>query len=141
MIIRTYSELITFKTFDERFEYLKVPGIISEETFGPYRYLYQDFLHSWDWRKIRHRVITRDHACDLGVEGYEMTGHILIHHLNPITKEDILNGSPFLTDPEYLISTCKRTHNMIHYGCEGDKVYSHMTERSPDDTCPWKRRI
>ena len=138
--IRTYSELITFGTFDERFEYLKVPGIVSEETFGPYRYLYQDFLTSKEWLNLRHHIITRDMGCDLGVEGYDIYGLIVIHHLNPIDKEDILNRTEFLMNPEYLISCSKRTHNAIHYGIVGERVYSHMEERTPNDTCPWKRR-
>ena len=138
--IRTYSELIRFKTFNERFDYLKVPGVVSEETFGPYRYLYEDFLVSKEWKNIRHHVITRDMGCDLGVEGYDIYGKILIHHLNPIEKEDIINHTDFLLNPEYLISCSKRTHDYIHYGVPGENVYSRIEERTPYDTCPWKRR-
>ena len=140
VMIRRYSELIRLPSFNERFEYLKVPGIISAETFGPYRYLYQDFLKGQEWRNLRHQIITRDLGCDLGVPGYDIHGLILIHHLNPIEKEDIINKTEYLLNPEYLISCSKRTHNAIHYGVPGEEVYSHMNERTPGDTCLWKRR-
>lgn len=114
--IKTYSELITIPTFEERFEYLKLDGQVGVETFGFNRYLNQAFYKSDEWLSIRDYVITRDNGCDLGVEGYEIYGRILIHHINPITKDDIVHRSKSLLDPENLITTVKRTHDAIHYG-------------------------
>lgn len=135
-IIRSYSELIKIPTFEERYRYLKLTGIIGEETFGFDRYLNQKFYKSREWMNIRDKVIIRDNGCDLGVPGYEIRGQILIHHMNPITKDDIIRRSDFLLDPEYLITTVKRTHNAIHYGDE--TLLMSMLIRSKNDTCPWK---
>ena len=139
MMIKTYSELITLPTFKERFQYLKLDGVVGEETFGFDRYLNQIFYQSYEWRKIRDLVIIRDSGCDLGIEGREIRGKILIHHMNPISKSDILNRSEFLLNPEYLICTYKNTHNAIHYGDESI-LYQEPIERTKYDTCPWRKR-
>lgn len=136
--IRTYSELIKLSTFEERYRYLKLDGKVGEETFGFDRYLNQMFYKSKEWRSVRNHVILRDNGCDLGIEGREIHGRILIHHMNPITKEDILNRTDFLMNPEYLISTIETTHNAIHYGDE-DLLMKDPIERHKNDTCPWKR--
>ena len=138
-MIRTYAELITFPTFEERFEYLRLNGTVGEETFGFDRYLNQVFYHDPEWHKTRDRIIVRDCGRDLGVVGFELYGVILIHHLNPITKDDILNRAPKLFDPENLVCCSKRTHDAIHYG-DGSLLYVAPIERTPNDTCPWKRK-
>lgn len=137
MSIKTYSELITLPTFEERYQYLRLGGKVGEETFGFDRYLNQTFYKSKEWLAIRDEIIVRDNGCDLGIDGREIHGRILIHHINPITKEDILNRSEFLLDPEYLISTVKRTHDAIHYG-DDSILFMNPVERSKNDTCPWK---
>lgn len=137
MTIRSYSELIKLRTFEERFEYLKLGGKVGEETFGFDRYLNQAFYTSEEWKSIRHKVIVRDLGCDLASEDREIHGRIMIHHMNPITKKDILERSKFLLDPEYLITTTKSTHDAIHYGSK-DLLGQAPVERKPNDTCPWK---
>lgn len=137
--IRTYDELIKLPTFEERYEYLKIGGVVGEETFGFDRYLNQIFYKSKEWLAIRNYVITRDNGCDLGALDHEIIGdRIIIHHMNPITKEDILNRSEFLLDPKYLITTVKNTHDAIHYGNK-DLLRSDLVERSKNDTCPWRQ--
>lgn len=138
MKIRTYSELILLPTFEERFEYLRLDGIVGEETFGFDRYLNQQFYRSAKWKRIRDEVIIRDRGCDLGVEGFEIYGKILIHHMNPISAHDIRTMSDLLIDPEYLISTVHNTHNAIHYG-DANLLITAPMERRPNDTCPWRR--
>lgn len=138
MTIRTYTELVQFSTFEERYEYLRLSGRVGEETFGFDRYLNQLFYRSQEWKSIRDQVIARDNGCDLGVEGYEIHGRVLIHHMNPITKEDILRRSDFLLNPEYLISTVKNTHDAIHYGDAGLLIGAPII-RTKNDTCPWKK--
>lgn len=138
MNIRTYSELITLPTFEARYEYLKLHGEVGKEIFGFDRYLNQAFYKYPEWRKTRDLVIIRDNGCDLGIEGREIRGKILIHHMNPITKEDILSRSDYLLNPEYLICTIKRTHDAIHYGDE-NLLAKDPIERRPNDTCPWRR--
>lgn len=135
--IRTYSELITLTTFKERYRYLRLTGFVGEETFGYDRYLNQVFYKSREWMDIRDYVILRDNGCDLGIPEREIHGRILIHHMNPITKQDILNRSEFLLDPEYLISTIKVTHDAIHYGDE-NLLMEEPIIRTRNDTCPWK---
>ena len=135
--IKTYSELITIPTFEERFEYLKLDGQVGVETFGFNRYLNQAFYKSDEWLSIRDYVITRDNGCDLGMEGYEIYGRILIHHINPITKNDIIQRSRILLDPENLITTVKRTHDAIHYG-DSNLLMRAPIERRKNDTCPWR---
>lgn len=136
MNIKTYSELITFPTFKERFRYLKLNGQVGKDTFGFDRYLNQLFYKSKEWKSIRDEVIIRDNGCDLGVPGHEIHGRILIHHMNPITKDDILRRSDFLLNPEYLICTIKNTHDAIHYSNE-DILITLPAERYKNDTCPW----
>ena len=135
--IKTYSELITIPTFEERFEYLKLDGQVGVETFGFNRYLNQAFYKSDEWLSIRDYIITRDNGCDLGMEGYEIYGRILIHHINPITKDDIIQRSRILLDPENLITTVKRTHDAIHYG-DSNLLIRAPIERRKNDTCPWR---
>ena len=138
MKIRTYEELSKLKTFEERYEYLKLDGTVGEETFGYDRYLNQQFYkYDPDWKKIRDEVIFRDNGCDLGIEGREINGLILVHHMNPITKDDILNRSEYLLNPNYLITTIKSTHDAIHYG-SSDLLMKDPVVRSKNDTCPWR---
>ena len=138
MKIRTYEELSKLKTFEERYEYLKLDGSVGEETFGYDRYLNQQFYkYDPDWKKIRDEVIFRDNGCDLGIEGREINGLILVHHMNPITKDDILNRSEYLLNPNYLITTIKSTHDAIHYG-SSDLLMKDPIVRSKNDTCPWR---
>lgn len=137
-MIRTYSELITLPTFEERYRYLRLGGEVGKDTFGFDRYLNQVFYSSKEWKRIRRDIIIRDLGCDLGVEGFEIYGRIIVHHMNPITKEDILRRSKFLTDPEYLICTSHNTHEAITYGDESLLVVAPI-ERTKNDTCPWKQ--
>lgn len=137
--IRTYSELLKLKTFRERYEYLKLDGTVGEETFGFDRYINQMFYKSEEWKRIRNYVITRDNGCDLGIQDRKIVDSvILVHHMNPITKEDIINKNEILLDPEYLITTIKPTHDAIHYGDES-LLADDLVIRSKNDTCPWKR--
>ncbi len=136
-IIRTYSELITLPTFMERYKYLRIGGTVGADTFGFDRYLNQAFYKSEEWKSIRRHVIIRDCGCDLGIEGREIHERILIHHINPISEEDILDRSDYLLNPEYLISTSHRTHNAIHYGDDSILIDVPL-ERRKNDTCPWK---
>lgn len=139
MKIRTYEELSKLKTFEERYEYLKLDGSVGEETFGYDRYLNQQFYkYDPDWKKVRDEVIFRDNGCDLGIEGREINGLILVHHMNPITKDDILNRSEYLLNPNYLITTIKSTHDAIHYG-SSDLLMKDPVVRSKNDTCPWRK--
>ena len=138
MSIRTYSELITLLTFEERFRYLQLGGKVGEDTFGHDRYLNQMFYTSDEWRRIRRDVIVRDNGCDLGIQDREIHGLIIIHHMNPITIKDIINRSEFLLNPEYLISTVKNTHDAIHFSDERILITDPI-ERRPNDTCTWKR--
>ena len=137
MNIRTYSELITIPTFEERYNYLKLNGIVGKETFGYDRYLNQLLYRSSDWRSFRDRIIIRDNGCDLACEGFELQSRIIIHHIDPITVEDILNKHPKVFDPENVVSTSHNTHLAIHYG---DKNLISITpiNRYKNDTCPWK---
>ena len=134
-MIRTYTELMQLKTFDERYEYLKLNGRVADSTFGSDRYINQVFYKSDEWLNIRDNIIVRDLGCDLGLEGYEIYKGIIIHHMNPINIEDIRCRTEYLLNPEYLICTCLRTHNAIHYGNLSPNI---ITERRRGDTCPWK---
>ena len=138
--IRPYSELITLPTFEERYRYLRIGGQVGEDTFGFDRYLNQMFYKSDEWLEIRDFVIVRDHGCDLAMPDREIPEgvRILVHHMNPVAKEDVLRRSKILLDPEYLISTIKRTHDAIHYGDESLLLMDSLIERSKYDTCPWK---
>lgn len=138
MTIRTYSELIRYNTFRERYLYLKLSGKVGEDTFGFDRYLNQQFYKSKEWKSVRDFVIIRDGGCDLGIDDRPIPSRIIIHHLNPITKDDILNQTDYLLNPEFMICTIKRTHDAIHYGDE-NLLYEGPVERSKNDTCPWRR--
>lgn len=137
--IRTYSELIQLPTFKERFEYLALHGSVGEDTFGTERFLNQDFYHSREWKRVRDEVIVRDLGCDLADESHPIPEglQIVIHHMNPIRIYDIEHSTEFLLDPEYLITTIKRTHDAIHYGDYG-LIPKDYVPRRPNDTCPWK---
>ena len=136
--IRTYSELITLPTFEERFRYLRLKGSVGEDTFGFDRYMNQKFYRSAEWKRIRDQVIVRDMSCDLGIEDRVIFDKVLIHHMNPITSKDIRYVTDMLLNPEYLICVSHRTHNAIHYGDE-DLLVTAPVMRTPNDTCPWKR--
>ena len=139
-IIRTYSELMELSTFEERYEYLKLGDKVGQETFGSDRYLNQLLYESDRWKKTRANVITRDCGCDLACSDREIPDgvKIFVHHMNPITVEDVLNESEFVFDPEYLITTIKITHDAIHYGTS-ELLYQDPIERSRNDTCPWRK--
>lgn len=139
MWIKSYSELSQLETFEERFEYLRLDGIVGKDTFGFDRIFNQKFYRSEEWKQVRDFVIVRDNGCDLGVEGHEIYGNrIIIHHMNPISIDDIRHSTRNLLDPEYLITTIHRTHNAIHYGDE-DQLIKAPIERVRNDTCPWRR--
>lgn len=137
--IRSYSDLCQLNSFKERYQYLKLDGIVGVETFGFDRYINQTFYTSAEWRSIRDFIIIRDGGCDLGIEGYEIQGRIYIHHINPILLKDIIVKSQLLLDPEYLICTSHQTHNAIHYGDENLLITAPI-ERSKNDTCPWRHK-
>ena len=137
MSIRTYSELITLPTFEGRFKYLQLNGQVGESTFGFDRYMNQVFYRSQKWKSIRDFVIIRDCGCDLGVEGHDIHGKIIIHHMNPLSMRDIETESDFLLNPDFLICTTHNTHNAIHYGDENLLVTAPV-ERTKNDTCPWR---
>lgn len=136
-MLRTYSELISLPTFKERFKYLQLSGSVGVDTFGYDRYLNQLFYRSREWRQLRDELIVRDNGCDLAMDGYDIYGRIIIHHINPITKDDILNRTEYLMNPEFLICTTHNTHNAIHYGDES-LLITEPIERTKNDTCPWK---
>lgn len=135
---KCYSELIRLPTFIQRYRYLKIGGVVGEETFGYDRYLNQILYRSPEWKRFRRDIIIRDEARDLACEGYEIIGKILIHHINPITVRDIEMRDPKIFDPENVISVTLNTHNAIHYGDES-LLITEPLERTPYDTCPWKR--
>lgn len=134
---RTYSELIQIPTFEERFRYLKLNGSVGEQTFGFDRYMNQTFYRSQEWKQVRHEIIVRDMGCDLGIEDREIFGLILVHHMNPLMIDDLVKHSDYLLNPDFLICTCKRTHDAIHFGDESI-LYEEPITRRPGDTCPWK---
>ncbi|MGM9968889.1 MAG: hypothetical protein ACI35S_00665 [Anaeroplasma sp.] len=138
MEIKCYSELKKLKTFNERFNYLKLDGVIGEETFGYDRILNQVLYKSKKWREVRNEVLVRDNGNDLGVEGYQISGKAIIHHMNPITVDDVLNEREWIYDPEYLITVSNTTHNAIHYSSE-DILPKDPIKRSKNDTCLWKK--
>ena len=138
MKIKTYSELMTLSTFEERFEYLKIGGSVGVETFGHDRHLNQVLYRSSEWKCFRREIILRDNGCDLACEDREIYGMPIVHHINPITVEDVLARDPKIFDPENVITTVLRTHNALHYG-DIDLLTLGPIERTPHDTCPWKR--
>lgn len=136
MRLRTYSDLRKLTTFDERFEYLSMPGEVGQATFGFARWLNQRFYRSREWRQVRDFVVVRDEACDLGISGHEIHAQLLVHHMNPVTSEALIEGEAWVLDPEYLITTTHRTHNAIHYG-DLSLLPSAPVERRPGDTNLW----
>lgn len=137
MSIRTYSELITIPTFEERFEYLQLKGSVGKDTFGYDRYLNQVLYRSPEWKRLRNQIIIRDGGCDLACDGYDVYGKVLIHHLNPITVEDVLTRSRKVFDPDNLVCVSHSTHNAIHYG-DVDLLVTGPIIRTKNDTCPWR---
>lgn len=140
MIKRSYSEMSTYSSFEERFNYLKLDGTVGDVTFGWDRYLNQALYTSDDWRAVRNKVILRDEGCDLGCPNRRLSGSVIIHHINPISREDILNRNPIIFDLDNLVTTCLNTHNAIHYGDINLLDKDIVIERTPFDTCPWKDR-
>lgn len=134
---RTYSELVQLPTFTERLRYLLLDGTVAAPTFGANRYLNQKLYRSADWQRVRRLVIIRDGGNDLGVEGYSIEGAILIHHINPITEEMILNADPEIFNLDNLILTTRNTHNIIHYG-DARLIKEDWKPRTPNDTIPWR---
>lgn len=139
MTTKSYSELRRLETFEDRFDYLKLRGIVGDSTFGFDRYLNQQFYRSRQWRNIREHVILRDDACDLGVDGYDIFDRVIIHHMNPMTAEDIVDGDDDILNPEFLICVTHQTHNAIHYGDER-QLRRRVVPRGPGDTLLWRRR-
>lgn len=135
--MKSYQELTSFATFEERFNYLKLSGLVGDETFGCKRWLNQTLYKSPEWRSFRDRVIRRDNGCDLGIPGREIYGQIIIHHINPITLEDIVERDPKIFDMNNAISTMLSTHNAIHYG-DANNLILDPVERTANDTCPWR---
>lgn len=137
MSIKTYSELITIPTFEERFEYLQLKGSVGKDTFGYDRHLNQVLYRSPEWKRLRNQIIIRDCGCDLACEGYDIHSKVLIHHLNPITVEDVLSRSRKVFDPDNLVCVSHNTHNAIHYG-DVDLLVTGPIIRTKNDTCPWR---
>ena len=137
MSIKAYSELITIPTFEERFEYLQLKGSVGKDTFGYDRYLNQVLYRSPEWKRLRNQIIIRDGGCDLACEGYDIHSKVLIHHLNPITVEDVLARSRKVFDPDNLVCVSHNTHNAIHYG-DVDLLVTGPIIRTKNDTCPWR---
>jgi hypothetical protein len=133
---RTYSELCQLETFEERYRYLELGGTVGRLTFGFDRWVNQGFYHSSEWRSVRNEVIVRDNGCDLGVPGYEIASGLLVHHMNPISLQDIEHGEQWTIDPNFLITTSLQTHNAIHYGDES-LLPKGPVERKPGDTTLW----
>jgi len=134
--IRTYSELSRIETFEERYRYLSLVGVVGESTFGFTRWVNQMFYHSGEWKDVRRSVVIRDNGCDLGIAGYEIHAGLLVHHMNPISIEDIEHGNSRIIDPNYLITTSVQTHNAIHFGDER-LLPRGPVERKPGDTKLW----
>lgn len=136
-MIKTYSELLSFKTFMDRYNYLKLSGKVGVETFGFDRYLNQMLYRSKRWKELRPKIITRDNACDMALEGYDIYDRIIIHHMNPISIKDIEEDNDDIFNPEFLVCVSSRTHNPIHFG-EERKAPEPIIQRRPNDMCPWK---
>lgn len=135
--MKTYSDLILLPTFEERYEYLRTGSLVGDITFGGSRWLNQALYASPEWKDFRREIILRDNACDLGMPDYEIHGRIIVHHLNPITKEDILQRRGCVFDPENVVCVSHNTHNAIHYGDENQLPQKPIIRR-PNDTCPWR---
>ncbi len=138
---KSYSELIKITSYIDRFRYLRIGGKTGDQTFGTERYLNQILYKSAEWKSFRQDIIIRDQGMDMGLDGFPISGIILIHHINPITAEDILNRRSIIFDTENVISVSQRTHNAIHYGDEGLLDVDILVERTPNDTCPWRRDV
>ena len=136
-MLRSYSELSRLRTFDERFRYLLLAGSVGVETFGFDRYVNQRFYRSEEWKHVRNIVIARDNGCDLGIEGRDINGRVYVHHMNPMSLEQINDHMDLILDPEYLVCVTFATHNAIHYGDESYIMLAPV-ERQPNDMCPWK---
>ena len=134
----SYNEMAQFPTFEERYRYLKQNAKVAEDTFGFERYLNQQFYKSREWQQIRNYIIVRDNGCDLGCPDRPIQGNIYIHHINPISKEDVIEHSDKLVDPNNLVCVSLETHNAIHYGDDQILEKYEFVERTPNDTCPWK---
>lgn len=137
MLSKSYSELISIKEYEKRFNYLKCPGLVAKDTFGRMRFLNQQLYTSTPWRNLRNKIIERDNGFDMACEGF-LSEQIVIHHINPITVEDFENDSPLIWDPENLVCVDKRTHQAIHYGDYSMIKPVELVERYPYDTCPWR---
>lgn len=137
MVIKTYTELSRIPDYYDRFEYLKLQGFVGEQTFGWHRYINQMLYHSKRWKSTRDKVIIRDDGCDLAHPDYQIYDKIIIHHMNPITLEDIEEDRDYIYDPEFLICVSNSTHQAIHYG-DKSLLPSPLVERRPGDTCPWR---
>lgn len=137
MTIKTYSELIALQTYEERFDYLQLNGVVGKETFGYDRYLNQALYNSQDWRRFRRSIIIRDNGCDMAYEWYTIHGPIILHHINPISVDDILKESKSIFDPENVVCVSHNTHLAIHYG-DKNLLIEGPIERTPNDTCPWR---
>lgn len=137
-MIRTYNELIRMSSFEDRYRYLKLDGKIGVDTFGFDRVFNQKFYHSKEWKQVRNHVIVRDCGCDLGIKDRPIVGKIYIHHMNPITVDDIQDATEYLLNPDFLICSSLITHEAIHYGDE-HLLSAEPTERAMNDTCPWKK--
>lgn len=135
-LFRKYAELRRLFTFEERFEYLRLGGVVGTTTFGFDRYINQDFYRSREWRSVRDQVIVRDEGCDLGVEGYEIHGNLLVHHMNPMSADDVVHGEEWILNPDFLITTTQDTHNAIHYG-DKSLLKTPFVPRQPNDTKLW----
>ena len=136
MKIRSYKELSKLETFEDRFEYLSLRGVVGESTFGFDRWINQQFYKSKQWKDLRHHIILRDEGCDLGVDGYEIFGRLIIHHMNPMVTNDIIHGDDAILNPEYLITTTHKTHNAIHYG-DASLLPKQYVPRQKNDTKLW----
>lgn len=137
-MIRTYSELITIPTFEERLAYLQLGNTVSDIVFGGHRYLNQRLYRSREWKQVRRDIIVRDNGCDLAVQDIPIAGIVLIHHIEPITVDDLLNHNPCVFDKDNLVCVSFYTHQAIHYGLPGNRVETTYVERRPNDTAPWK---
>lgn len=136
--IRSYEELIIYQTFEDRLNYLLLYGSVGTDTFGFDRYLNQMLYHSVEWKRLRWQIVQRDAGCDLGMVGYEIYKNPLIHHINPITVDDVINHNPKVFDPNNLITTTPKTHQIIHYGKIEDIRNFTLVERQKNDTIPWR---
>jgi len=137
--IRSYTELCQLETYEERFDYLSLSGKVGADTFGFDRYLNQQLYKSQEWKRVRDLVILRDNGCDMGLDGEDIFGTIHVHHMNPISPEDILNSDNDLLNPEYLICVSLDTHNAIHYGSKSYVDSRRIVTRTHNDHCPWKK--